>query len=189
MLFISWEFVAFLALVLAGLRVMPTRESRQCLLLIASAAFYGSHTPWHLLVLAAPALIDYACAVRIEDTADPAKRKQWLMLSLVSNLGLLAYFKYADFFADTIGDLFGVSTIPLGLALPLGISFFVFKTLSYTIDVYRREIPACRSVWRYAMFVSYFPELVAGPIVRACSCRRWTASSSRPTSVRWSGCS
>jgi alginate O-acetyltransferase complex protein AlgI len=167
MLFISWEFVAFLALVLAGLRVMPTRESRQCLLLIASAAFYGSHTPWHLLVLAAPALIDYACAVRIEDTADPAKRKQWLMLSLVSNLGLLAYFKYADFFADTIGDLFGVSTIPLGLALPLGISFFVFKTLSYTIDVYRREIPACRSVWRYAMFVSYFPELVAGPIVRA----------------------
>ncbi|MDP9177823.1 MAG: MBOAT family protein [Gemmatimonadota bacterium] len=167
MLFISWEFVAFLGLVLAGLRVMPTRESRQCLLLIASAVFYGSHTPWHLLVLAAPALIDFACAARIEDTEDHATRKRWLILSLVSNLGLLAYFKYADFFADTIAELLGVSTIPLGLALPLGSSFFVFKTLSYTIDVYRREIPACRSIWRYTMFVSYFPELVAGPIVRA----------------------
>ena len=167
MLFISWEFAVFLALVLAGLRVMPTRESRQCLLLVSSAVFYGSHTPWHLLILAAPAMIDFACAAHIEDTENPAARKQWLLLSLVSNLGLLAYFKYADFFADSVGQLFGVTTVPLGLALPLGISFFVFKTLSYTIDVYRREIPACRSLWRYAMFVSYFPELVAGPIVRA----------------------
>src|SRR5678816_3250593 len=167
MLFISWEFAVFLATVLAALRVMPTRESRQCLLLVSSAVFYGSHTPWHLLILAAPAMIDFACAVRIEDTENPAARKQWLLLSLVSNLGLLAYFKYADFFADSVSQLVGVTTIPLGLALPLGISFFVFKTLSYTIDVYRREIPACRSLWRYAMFVSYFPELVAGPIVRA----------------------
>jgi alginate O-acetyltransferase complex protein AlgI len=167
MLFISWEFVVFLLLVLAGLRVMPTRESRQGMLLVASAVFYGSHTPWHLFVLAAPSLIDFACAARIEDSGDPQTRKRWLILSLVSNLGLLAYFKYADFFGDTIGGLFGVSTAPLGLALPLGISFFTFKTLSYTIDVYRREIPACRSMWRYAMFVSYFPELVAGPIVRA----------------------
>src|SRR4026209_1390011 len=167
MLFISWEFAVFFAIVLAALRVMPTRESRQCLLLVASGVFYGSHTPWHLLILAAPAMIDFACAVRIEDTKNSASRKQWLMLSLVSNLGILAYFKYADFFADSIGQLLGVTTVPLGLALPLGISFFVFKTLSHTIDIYRRDIPACRSLWRYAMFVSYFPELVAGPIVRA----------------------
>jgi alginate O-acetyltransferase complex protein AlgI len=167
MLFISWEFVVFLSVVLMGLRVMPTRASRQCLLLVASAVFYGSHTPWHLLILATPSLIDFACAARIEETEDAVTRKRWLLLSLVSNLGLLAYFKYADFFADSIGELLGVTTVPLGLALPLGISFFIFKTLSYTIDVYRREIPACRSMWRYAMFVSYFPELVAGPIVRA----------------------
>ncbi len=167
MLFISWQFIGFLVVVLACLRVMPTRTSRQGLLLVASAVFYGSHTPWHLLILAAPSLIDFACALRIEDSNDALTRRRWLILSLVSNLGLLAYFKYADFFADSIGALFGVSTVPLGLALPLGISFFTFKTLSYTIDVYRREIPACRSMWRYAMFVSYFPELVAGPIVRA----------------------
>ncbi len=167
MLFISWGFVVFFIMVLAGLRVMPTRESRQGLLLVASAVFYGSHTPWHLLILAAPSLVDFACAVRIEETDDPAMRKRWLVFSLVSNLGLLGYFKYADFFADSIAGLFGLTTVPLGLALPLGISFFTFKTLSYTIDVYRREMPACRSMWRYAMFVSYFPELIAGPIVRA----------------------
>ena len=137
MLFISWQFVVFLLIVLGGLRVMPTRTSRQGLLLVASAIFYGSHTPWHLLILAAPSLIDYACSVRIEDSDDPQTRKRWLILSLVSNLGLLGYFKYADFFADSIGALIGVETIPLGLALPLGISFFTFQSLSYTIDFYR----------------------------------------------------
>src|SRR5512141_165644 len=120
MLFISWNFVVFLIIVLGGLRVMPTRTSRQGLLLIASAVFYGSHTPWHLLILAAPSIIDFACAVRIEDSSDPRIRRQWLILSLVSNLGLLGYFKYADFFADSIGALIGVRTVPLGLALPLG---------------------------------------------------------------------
>jgi len=167
MSFVSWEFVAFFALVLAGLRLMPTRSSRQIMLLVANAVFYGSGTTWHLLVLAAPALVDYACAVRIEDARDDRERRRWLLVSLVSNLGLLAYFKYANFFVDNVAALFGLSTAPLDIALPVGISFFLFKTMSYTIDVYRREIPACRSMWRYAMFVSFFPELVAGPIVRA----------------------
>lgn len=163
----SWEFLAFFIVVLGGLRVMPTRESRQLLILVSSAVFYGSGTTWHLLVLAAPAIVDYACAVRIESSDDPLIRKRWLLLSLVSNLGMLAYFKYADFFIDSIARAVGAETIPLGVILPVGISFFIFKTLSYTIDVYRRQIPACRSLWRYATFVSYFPELVAGPIVRA----------------------
>jgi alginate O-acetyltransferase complex protein AlgI len=165
--FISWQFALFLPLVLIGLRIMPTRTSRQALILLSSAIFYAAGTPWHLFVLALPALIDYACALKIEGAADTAERKRWLRLSVVSNLGLLGYFKYADWFIDSFAKLFGASTVPLGIALPIGISFFTFKTLSYTIDVYRREIPACRSLWRYAMFVSYFPELVAGPIVRA----------------------
>ena len=82
MLFISWEFVAFLTVVLAGLRLMPTRESRQCLLLVASGVFYGAHTPWHLLILATPSLIDFACAARIEDTEDQQTRKRWLIPGL-----------------------------------------------------------------------------------------------------------
>jgi alginate O-acetyltransferase complex protein AlgI len=167
MTFVSWQFLALFGMVLIGLRVMPTREARQALILLASIVFYGSGTAWHLLVLLAPALIDYACAIRIEDAAEPVARKRWLLLSLISNLGILAYFKYADFFVDNVASLLGVSAVPLGVALPVGISFFLFKTMSYTIDVYRRELTASRSLWRYAMFVSYFPELVAGPIVRA----------------------
>jgi alginate O-acetyltransferase complex protein AlgI len=167
MSFVSWQFALFFAAVLAGLKLMPTRSSRQLLLLVANAIFYGSGTTWHLLVLGAPALVDYACAVRIEDAPDERDRKRWLLVSLVTNLGLLAYFKYANFFADNIAAVFGTSAARLDVALPVGISFFLFKTMSYTIDVYRREIPACRSLWRYAMFVSFFPELVAGPIVRA----------------------
>lgn len=167
MSFVSWAFVVFFIALLIAQRLMPTRASRQMLLLGASVVFYASGTPWHLLVLAVPAVVDYICALRIDATSDPAWRKRWLVLSLVSNLGLLAYFKYADFFADTIAGLFGEHTASLGVALPIGISFFTFKTMSYTIDVYRRELPVCRSFWRYALFVSFFPELVAGPIVRA----------------------
>ena len=167
MSFVSWAFVGFFALVLLGLRLMPTRESRQLLLLIANVVFYGSGTPWHLLVLAVPSIVDYAAALRIEATENSTARTRWLVLSIACNLGLLAYFKYADFFVDSVAHLLGTSTAPLDVALPVGISFFTFKTMSYTIDVYRREIPACRSLWRYAMFVSFFPELVAGPIVRA----------------------
>ncbi len=182
MSFVSWEFIAFLVATLVGLRVMPTRESRQLLLLVANVIFYGSGTAWHLLVLGVPSIIDYAAARRIEDARDPRTRKQWLVFSIACNLGLLGYFKYADFFADTVARLVGTTTIPLDLALPVGISFFTFKTMSYTIDVYRGELPACRSLWRYAMFVSFFPELVAGPIVRASV---FLPQMDRPLRPRW----
>jgi alginate O-acetyltransferase complex protein AlgI len=89
------------------------------------------------------------------------------VLSIVVNLGVLVYFKYANFFIDTVASVLHVRTAPLDIVLPVGISFFTFKTMSYTIDVYRGRLRACRSWWRYAMFVSFFPELVAGPIVRA----------------------
>jgi len=182
MSFVSWQFVAFFAITLAGLRVMPTRESRQLLLLVANVIFYGSGTPWHLAVLGVPSIIDYAAARRIEAATDARTRKQWLQFSIACNLGLLAYFKYADFFVDTVAHLVGTSTLPLLIALPVGISFFTFKTMSYTIDVYRGEIPACRSLWRYAMFVSFFPELVAGPIVRASI---FLPQMDRPLTPRW----
>ena len=167
MLFTSWEFLALFTAVLVGLRVMPTRESRQVVVMFAGIVFYAAGTAWHLLVLATPAIVDYACAIRIEDSSDARVRRQWLVFSLVSNIGLLMYFKYAEFFSGTIAALLGVSGAPLDIALPIGISFFTFKTLSYTIDVYRGELRACRSWWHYALFVGYFPELVAGPIVRA----------------------
>ena len=167
MSFVSYSFVAFFAAVLIGLAVMPTSRARLALLLVANVAFYGMGTPRFLAVLAIPSLVDYVCAIRMEDASDPLKRRQWLILSLAVNLGILAYFKYANFFVDAIAGLFHASTAPLDIVIPVGISFFTFKTMSYTIDVYRGRLRACRSWWRYAMFVSFFPELVAGPIVRA----------------------
>jgi len=167
MSFVSFEFPFFFVAVLLGLRLLPGRTPRQLFLLAASCLFYAAGTPWHLLVLAVPAVVDYLVAIRMEDSPSEAARRRWLLVSLVSNLGLLVYFKYADFFVDSIAALAGVRTASLGVALPIGISFFTFKALSYTIDVYRREIRATRTPWRFALFISFFPELVAGPIVRA----------------------
>jgi alginate O-acetyltransferase complex protein AlgI len=167
MSFVSFNFVVFFAAVLAGLALMPTRQSRHAFLLIASLVFYAAGTPWFIIVLLVPAVVDYACAIRMEHTEDPAARRQWLLLSLVINLGVLTYFKYSNFFVDGIARVLGLEPGLLVIALPIGISFFTFKTMSYTIDVYRRQLRACRSLMDYTMFVSFFPELVAGPIVRA----------------------
>jgi alginate O-acetyltransferase complex protein AlgI len=167
MTFVSFEFVVFFAIALLGLAVLRGRTARQAFLLVASCAFYAAGTPWHLLVLAVPAVVDYVIGIRLETETEERVRKLWLVLSVVSNVGLLAWFKYADFFAGAISSFVGAEPARLLYALPIGISFFTFKALSYTIDVYRRAIPACRSPWRFALFISFFPELVAGPIVRA----------------------
>ena len=167
MTFVSISFVIFFIAVVLGLRLAPSRNLRQRLLLLASLWFYASWKPIYLLVLAAPILIDYFCAIRIEESPDATVRKSWLATGVASNLLLLAYFKYANFFLNNIAVLSGNAPKHLDIVLPLGISFFTFKSLSYTIDVYRRELPSCRSLWRYALFVCYFPDLIAGPIVRA----------------------
>ncbi len=167
MVFTSWEFVGFFLAVLAVLRLMPNRRMRQLTILLSSVFFYGYWNKWYLLLLATPSIIDYLCSIRIEDTLNPRSRKFWLCVSIITNLGLLGYFKYANFFLDTSGNLLGKHFSKVAILLPIGISFYTFKTMSYTIDVYRRQIPACRSWWQYAMFVTYFPELIAGPIVRA----------------------
>src|SRR6185312_11060250 len=165
MSFVSISFLLFFAGVLLGLAIMPTARARLAFLLVANVVFYGFGTPWFLVVLLVPSLVDYACAIRMEDSDDAEARKRWLVISLITNLGILFYFKYANFLIDSVAALFHVQTVPLDIVLPVGISFFTFKTMSYTIDVYRGRLTACRSLWRYAMFVSFFPELVAGPIV------------------------
>lgn len=167
MSFVSLNFAAFFAAVLLGLALMPTRAAKHALLLVANVVFYGFKTPWFLAVLAVPSLVDFACALRIERATDARERRSWLVLSLVCNLGILFYYKYSNFFGDIVATATGAPHLLIYVALPVGISFFTFKTMSYTIDVYRGQLPACRSLWRYAMFVSFFPELVAGPIVRA----------------------
>jgi alginate O-acetyltransferase complex protein AlgI len=167
MVFTSIIFVKFFLVLLVVLALCRTRWRRQLAILLASIIFYGYWNVWYLLLLATPSVIDYWCAMRISATPDAQRRKFWLLASIVSNLGLLAYFKYANFFLENVARLLGRELPLFHILLPVGISFYTFKTMSYTIDVYRGHIAPCKSWWRYAMFVTYFPELVAGPIVRA----------------------
>jgi alginate O-acetyltransferase complex protein AlgI len=167
MVFTSFIFVEFFLVVVVVLAVCRTRWQRQFAILLASIVFYGYWNPWYLFLLATPSVIDYFCALRISETEEVRRRKFWLTFSVVSNLGLLGYFKYANFFVHNFAVLMGRDVPVFHILLPVGISFYTFKTMSYTIDVYRRHIEPCRSWWKYAMFVTYFPELVAGPIVRA----------------------
>jgi alginate O-acetyltransferase complex protein AlgI len=165
MSFTSIAFLKFFIVFLAGLWLLPKRRLRQIFILAASAVFYGYAKSSYLLVLAVPSIVAYYSAIRIEGT-EGGNRKFWVAVSAVVNLGLLAYFKYTNFFLANVSHLFHWHTRSISIILPIGISFYTFKSLSYVIDVYRREFAACRSLIPYAMYMTYFPELVAGPIVR-----------------------
>lgn len=172
MIFSSWQFAFFFLPVFALYWAMPTRRARHLLLLTASYAFYMAWNPWLVSLLIASTLIDYAAGIGMDASTDPGRRKLLLGLSLISNLGMLAIFKYADFFVISLQDLLtsvGVraNLSTLSIILPVGISFYTFQTLSYTIDIYRREIRATRSFVDFALYVAFFPQLVAGPIVKA----------------------
>ncbi len=173
MLFNSWVFLAFFAVVLALYALMQRRVAWQnAMLLVASYVFYG-WWDWRFLGLVLlSTVVDYVAALRIQAAPTAALRRRWLTLSMVSNLGVLAGFKYFGFFLDSLRELLmalGIeAALPtLSIVLPVGISFYTFQTMSYTIDVYRRELPACTSFRDFALYVTFFPQLVAGPIERS----------------------
>ena len=148
---------------------MP-RRPQNLLLLVASYVFYGWVHPWWPVLLFATTFIDYWAARGIAASAE--RRKLWLWLSIASNLGLLGFYKYFNFFVDNVaaaGAALGWSMphVALQVALPAGISFYTFQSMSYTIDVYKGHAPARTSFVDVAAFVSFFPHLVAGPIMRA----------------------
>lgn len=184
MLFASFDFLIFVLPVLAAYWALASRTTaRLCLLLCAGYFFYmaaarppggGLPTRWYFVgLLAFTTVVDYVLALQIDALPQgDRRRKPWLVLSLLSNLGLLAYFKYTEFGLAVLEDVlrvFGVDWAKpvMSIALPVGISFYTFLSLSYTIDVYRGQLRAERSFLRFASFVSFFPQLVAGPIVRA----------------------
>jgi D-alanyl-lipoteichoic acid acyltransferase DltB (MBOAT superfamily) len=175
MLFNSLEFLIFLPIVLAVYYLLPHRAQNR-FLLVASCFFYGSWDWRFLFPLLASTSIDYYCAKRMEQqilAGEPKEnRKKWLALSVITNLALLGFFKYFDFFADNLHQLLqllgmSVSVWTLRVILPIGISFYTFQALSYTIDVFRGEIHATDSFFDFLLAVLYFPHLVAGPIQRA----------------------
>lgn len=171
MIFNSLTYAVFLAIVVPLYWVLPTR-GRLAMLFAASLVFYGFWRWEYTTFMLVSMIIDYVAGLRIVAAEhDPRARKMWLALSLTANIGMLVYFKYLGFaFDNAIGllDLVGVhvNRPDLGIILPLGISFYTFQTMSYTIDVYRRVAKAERDFLLYGCFVTLFPQLVAGPILR-----------------------
>ncbi|MBI3180067.1 MAG: MBOAT family protein, partial [Deltaproteobacteria bacterium] len=164
--------VFFLAVMALYWSLLARRRLQHVLLLVASYVFYGAWSVKYLGLLAFSTLLDFGVGLALARAQRPAARRALLGLSLVGNLGVLAVFKYYGFFAENLAALLaglGVQgTLPvLEVVLPVGISFYTFQTLSYTIDVYRRVLAPARNLVEFALFVAFFPQLVAGPIVRA----------------------
>ncbi len=169
MIFHSLDFVGFLLVVVATYWMLP-RRAQNALLLVGSYVFYGWVHPWFCLLIATSTLVDYSCGLGMERW--PARKRLLLIVSLCSNLGLLGFFKYWGFFVENAASVLAAVGLPsfgnsLDVFLPVGISFYTFQTLSYTIDVYRGRLHARRDLLDFAVFVSFFPQLVAGPIERA----------------------
>ncbi len=169
MSFHSLDFVAFALLVTAIYWRLP-HGGQNWFLLAASYLFYGWIHPWFCLLLAATTVVDWYAGLQMQ--AHPERRRRWLVLSVVANLGMLGFFKYYNFFATSVqqtldGVGLGTSLPVLQVVLPVGISFYTFQSLSYSIDVYRGRLAPTPSLRDFALFVSFFPQLVAGPIERA----------------------
>lgn len=183
MLFASFDFVLFFLPVLLAYWVLAKHPVARWTLLLGSSYFFycasakpptgGWPTPWYFVgLIVASTLVDYLVALGISASRQRFWRNAALGVSLVGNLGMLGYFKYSGFLVEVARDaahLIGVDLMlpTLRVALPIGISFYTFQSLSYTIDVWRGRIQAERSLLRFAVYVAFFPQLVAGPIVRA----------------------
>jgi alginate O-acetyltransferase complex protein AlgI len=174
-LFNTLEYAKFFAVVfLVYWLLSRLRVARMVFLFAASYAFYAGWNWRYLPLIFASSTVDYLLALRIDRETDAVKRRRWLLVTVILNLGLLGFFKYWNFGLSTVSQV--ASSLgahapdpgawTLRLALPVGISFYTFESMSYVIDVYRRDLPACRSYLRYLLFVAFFPHLVAGPIVR-----------------------
>ncbi|MHC5209202.1 MAG: MBOAT family O-acyltransferase [Planctomycetota bacterium] len=172
MLFTEARFLLFFVIVLAVTWSLPGNRARKRWLLLCSYAFYAAWDWRFLGLIAASTQADFVAGRRIADARTTGARRAWLAMSLCVNLGLLGLFKYWDFFVTSGAGLLhalglDVSPRTLGLILPVGISFYTFQTLSYSLDVYARRMAPHRDRLDFALFVGFFPQLVAGPIVRA----------------------
>ncbi len=170
--FNTYTFLIFFIILLVIHYALRNWKLQKSNLLVASYLFYSAWNPLFVLLLISSTLIDWLLAKRIFYAENKTSKKRYLILSLLVNLGLLGYFKYGNFLVDNsimLFKLIGIDFQPasLDIILPVGISFYTFQTLSYTIDTYRGKIKPGTSFLDYALYVSFFPQLVAGPIVRA----------------------
>lgn len=170
MLFNSFDFLLFFPIVCIVYFALPTLKMRNLFLLFASYYFYMNWEPVYSLLLMASTVVTYVAALRIEDLSK--HKKMWLIISLVLNLSILFFFKYFNFAAENIVAVMGLLGVGIQIPefkvlLPVGISFYIFQALGYTIDVYRGDTKVEKNFFTYALFVSFFPQLVAGPIERS----------------------
>jgi alginate O-acetyltransferase complex protein AlgI len=170
-LFTSWEYLFFLVGVFAVYWALPWQRARVWLLLAASFGFYACWNRWLALLVCASASLDWALALAIERTAVVRWRRALLGVSVTANLGLLCYFKYANFFLESLAEVLRAcgarSSLPvLSVLLPIGISFYTFEAISYVVDVHQGRLRAERRLPHFLLFILFFPHLVAGPIVR-----------------------
>ncbi len=171
MLFNTLQFAFFFVIVYSFYIVLHHKWQNR-VLLVASYVFYGAWDWRFLSLIFISTVVDYICGIKIAESTDSKRRKLFLFLSVFCNLSILGFFKYFNFFASGFKELlshFGIFIPPhfLQIALPVGISFYTFQTMSYTIDVYRKEMKPTRKFFDFALFVAFFPQLVAGPIERA----------------------
>ena len=172
MLFTEFRFFAFFALIFVAYWSLRNNKHRKILLLAGSYFFYAAWDYRFVSLIVFSTIVDYVIGLRLETAENPRTRKQLVTVSLVANLGLLAIFKYFNFFAESFARLANsagltISDVTLEIVLPVGISFYTFQTLSYSLDVYRRRLRPTHSIIDFATYVAFFPQLVAGPIVRA----------------------
>lgn len=173
MLFNSLPFFLFFIIIyVLYLSLQKRYKAQNFLLLAGSYLFYGAWNWKFLSLIAASTIVDFYIGKFLFKTENSIQRKRLLWSSLVFNLGILAFFKYFNFFIDSFDELlqsvgFQLDFITLNVVLPVGISFYTFQTLSYTIDIYKKKLEPVQNFWDFALFVSFFPQLVAGPIERA----------------------
>ena len=166
MSFDSPRYVLFLGAAVLLHRVCP-RRLRWGLLLLLSLFFYACWSPPLTLVIVGVIALTYLCGRMIGRAARPSARKFWVFLAAAGCLGLLVWFKYFEFLARTVTEIAGGNWTPLHILLPVGCSFYTFQALSYVLDVYRGDLPPVRHPGHYALYIAFFPQLVAGPIERA----------------------
>jgi len=171
LLFNSVDFLVFFALVITISVIIKNKNFSHIFLVVASYFFFYFSNNFLISLLIFSTMLDYYIAKEIWSTNSKSKKKRLLLISIIGNLGLLGLFKYADFGISQFNELFkliGLNEIPLlEIVLPVGISFYTFQTLGYTIDVYRGQLAPAKSFKEFALFVAFFPQLVAGPILRA----------------------
>lgn len=165
MVFSSFTFLfIFLPLVLLTYFLAKKRQYRNIVLLVFSLIFYAWGEPVYVLLMLLSIIVNYLIALKIE--RNKKGKNKWMIIDVIFNLGIIGFFKYGNFVIQNINSIFHSNIGEMNLALPIGISFYTFQVLSYVIDVYRKTVPAQKSIVNLGMYVTLFPQLIAGPIVR-----------------------